>query len=125
MNKMSKMRKYRVIWHVPAFILVVAAAVAAIMLLWNALIPAIIGWGTINYWQAAGLLVLCRLLFGGFGKHGHMQKRHLRGKHAHLHEKLEGMSSQEKRDYIRKRMFEMHDFEKKEDKSGEEKHDHD
>ena len=29
-----------------------AVIVAAIMLLWNYLIPSIIGWTTINYWQA-------------------------------------------------------------------------
>ena len=45
-----------------------AVIVAAIMLLWNYLIPSIIGWTTINYWQALGLFVLTRLLFGGFRK---------------------------------------------------------
>lgn len=39
----------------------------AVMLLWNALIPAIVGLPVITYWQALGLFVLCRLLFGGFG----------------------------------------------------------
>ena len=38
-----------------------AVIVAAIMLLWNYLIPSIIGWTTINYWQALGLFVLTRL----------------------------------------------------------------
>ena len=49
------------------------AIVAAIMLLWNYLIPSIIGWTTINYWQALGLFVLTRLLFGGFHGHGFMR----------------------------------------------------
>lgn len=39
----------------------------AVMFLWNTLVPAIIGLPMINYWQALGLFVLCRLLFGGFG----------------------------------------------------------
>lgn len=39
----------------------------AVMLLWNALIPDIIGLPVISYWQALGLFVLCRLLLGGFG----------------------------------------------------------
>ena len=52
------------------------AIVAAIMLLWNYLIPSIIGWTTINYWQALGLFVLTRLLFGGF--HGHETSRKTR-----------------------------------------------
>lgn len=50
-----------------------AVIVAAIMLLWNYLIPSIIGWTTINYWQALGLFVLTRLLFGGFHGHGFMR----------------------------------------------------
>ena len=42
--------------------------------LWNALMPAIFGLGTITFWQALGLLVLSRLLFG-FGRPGrHMRK---------------------------------------------------
>jgi hypothetical protein len=39
----------------------------AVMALWNALLPAIVGVTTITFGQALGLLVLSRLLFGGFG----------------------------------------------------------
>jgi hypothetical protein len=35
--------------------------------LWNALIPAILGLPVISYWQALGLLLLTRILFGRFG----------------------------------------------------------
>ncbi len=38
-----------------------------VMLLWNAIIPDITGWKMINYWQAVGLLLLCKILCGGFG----------------------------------------------------------
>jgi len=38
--------------------------------LWNALLPAIFGWKAVTFWQALGLLVLCRILFGGFGGRG-------------------------------------------------------
>lgn len=41
-----------------------ALGVAVTMWLWNALIPEIVGWTSINYWQALGLLLLIRLLFG-------------------------------------------------------------
>jgi Ca2+/H+ antiporter, TMEM165/GDT1 family len=50
----------------------VFAAGAAVMLLWNALIPNIFGVNSITYWQALGLLILARLLTGGF----HFGKRH-------------------------------------------------
>lgn len=38
--------------------------------LWNWLMPAIFGWNEVTFWQALGLLVLCRILFGGFGRGG-------------------------------------------------------
>lgn len=34
--------------------------------LWNWLTPPLFGFKTIGYWQAVGLVVLTRLLFGGF-----------------------------------------------------------
>lgn len=41
-----------------------------VMLLWNALIPAIFHLTAITFWQAAGILILSKILFG-FGKGGH------------------------------------------------------
>jgi hypothetical protein len=40
------------------------------MHLWNWLAPTLFGWRQIGFWQALGLLFLCRILFGGFGSHG-------------------------------------------------------
>lgn len=37
-----------------------------VMLLWNALMPAIFHLPVISFWQAVGLLLLSKLLFGGF-----------------------------------------------------------
>ena len=39
-----------------------------VMSLWNWLIPGITGWHALTLIQALGLLVLCRILFGGFGR---------------------------------------------------------
>ena len=36
------------------------------MMLWNGILPAVIHAGSITLWQAAGILVLGRMLFGGF-----------------------------------------------------------
>lgn len=92
------------------FLAAFAAGIAITMLLWNALIPSIIGWTAINYWQAAGLLILSRLMFGGFGrmKHfgrhrGHWDKDRRR-QHTEFHEKMRGMSKDERLNYIRERM---------------------
>lgn len=40
------------------------------MWLWNWLMPAIFGLKTITFWQAVGLVILGKLLFGGFHRHG-------------------------------------------------------
>jgi hypothetical protein len=42
----------------------------AVKLLWNRLLPPLFGWPAVTFWQALGLLVLSRILFGGFGRHG-------------------------------------------------------
>ena len=49
-----------------------------VMHLWNWLMPALFGWHLITFWQAVGILVLSKILFGGFrGRHGgHMHWRH-------------------------------------------------
>jgi hypothetical protein len=49
------------------------------MSLWNWLMPALFGWHLINFWQAAGILVLSKILFGGFrghpGRHMYWRRR--------------------------------------------------
>jgi hypothetical protein len=41
-----------------------------VMHLWNWLLPPLFGWRLITFWQALGLLLLCRILFGGLGRGG-------------------------------------------------------
>jgi hypothetical protein len=41
-----------------------------VMHLWNWLLPPLFGWHLLTFWQALGLLTLCRILFGGFGWRG-------------------------------------------------------
>lgn len=38
-----------------------------VMWLWNWLMPEIFGLTTITYWQAVGLFILAKFIFGGFG----------------------------------------------------------
>ena len=52
------------IYAVPMFLVAIAGFSYITMLLWNALLPEIFKLPQINFWQAAGLLVLSRLLFG-------------------------------------------------------------
>jgi len=46
-----------------------------VRLLWNWLLPPLFGLSQITFWQALGILALCRILFGGFGFHGGPQRR--------------------------------------------------
>lgn len=42
----------------------------AVMLLWNGILPEVIGVNSITYWQALGIFVLSKILFGGFKRGG-------------------------------------------------------
>src|SRR5690242_6941413 len=46
-----------------------------VKVLWNWLAPELFGLGQITFWQALGLLALCRILFGGFGLSGGSSRR--------------------------------------------------
>src|SRR5574341_689870 len=83
-----------------------------VMALWNSLLPPLFGLPVISFWQALGILLLCRILFGGFGMGGGG------GSHARSHragdriadrvaervsERLENMTPEE-RERLRQRM---------------------
>ena len=69
------MRRKRWFFLIPvaiaAFILIGGEVV---MHLWNWLLPGLFGWRMITFWQGLGLLLLCRILFGGLG-HGGPRRR--------------------------------------------------
>src|SRR5579862_9212025 len=62
-----------------------------VMVLWNWLAPAVFGFHEINFWQALGLLVLSKLLFGGF--RGRPGGRHWRGR---MRDRWEQMTPEER-----------------------------
>lgn len=84
----------------PFFILIpiaiLFAASAVVMLLWNSILPALFAFKVIGYWQAMGILILSKILFGNFcfGRrhHGHFM-------HPHLREKLMNMTEEEKQQF--------------------------
>jgi hypothetical protein len=56
---------------IPFGIVAISALIGfVVMTLWNNLLPEILHVGTISFWQALGIFVLCKILFG-FGKGGH------------------------------------------------------
>lgn len=73
--------------------LIGAAALAAglgalVMVLWNALLPALFGVSVVTFWQAVGLVVLAKIFGGLLFGHRHRphppHPRHWR-KHRHFH----------------------------------------
>jgi len=102
------MRK-RMIWIAPLAILgiVVFAFIGGeiVMQLWNWLLPSLFGWRQITFWQAFGILALCRILFGGHGWHGPR-----RGRFRHrMKERCANMTPEE-RERFRQRMAERWGF---------------
>jgi hypothetical protein len=53
-----------------AMVLFISLGGELVLQLWNWLLPPLFGWRLITFWQALGLLALCRILFGGWGCHG-------------------------------------------------------
>jgi len=84
------------------FLAVAAGFSAAVMLLWNWLIPAIFGLSAISFWQALGILILSKLLFGSFrfrhGKHGGWK----RGDNP-IHDKWMKMTPEQRKEFVNKR----------------------
>jgi len=64
----------------PALVIFIAIGGEVVMHLWNWLLPALFGWREVTFWQALGLLALCRILFGGLGHHGSDRSRPWRGR---------------------------------------------
>jgi len=58
-------------------LLFIALGGAVVLQLWNWLLPPIFGWRQITFWQALGLLALCRILFGGFGGRGFSRSKRM------------------------------------------------
>ncbi|WP_292008398.1 hypothetical protein [Chryseobacterium sp.] len=77
--------------------LIFLAVTGVVMWLWNTLLPEIIGVKEINYWQAMGILVLSKILFGGF--HGKFGRNNCGGgfrERKQMMEKMGNFSSEER-----------------------------
>lgn len=89
---MRRKRLGRVMMMLPLFLLGTALFGWVIMSLWNALMPALFGLKAIGYWQALGLFILAKILFGGFagsgGRSGFWRHR--------MMERLERMTPEER-----------------------------
>jgi hypothetical protein len=66
------MKKFRFLKFILIVPLILAAVTFATMSLWNWLVPVLFSGPIISFWQTLGLLILSKILFGGFrGRHHH------------------------------------------------------
>ena len=79
-----------------AFAIFIAIGGEVVKLLWNWLTPTLFGWRPITFWEALGLLLLCRILFGGFGLGGGGHRSSPRRRMA---ERWEKMAPEEREKY--------------------------
>jgi len=95
-------KKLYIISHLFLGLAMMAGMGGIIVLLWNALIPSIFGLSAINFWQAVGLFILCRILFGSFDSRWLFTWNN--GYHKNpIREKWERMSNEEREKFIRHR----------------------
>ena len=59
-----------------------------VRLLWNWLLPPLFGFPEVTFWQALGLLILSRILFGGFGSRGSSRSNFRRRMEERMSEKM-------------------------------------
>ena len=81
--------------------------------LWNWLLPPLFGWRELTFWQALGMLALCRILFGGFGFHGSGRsnlRRRMEERCARRVEERSANMTPEEREQFRQRVRERYGF---------------
>jgi hypothetical protein len=101
MNKKFKfLLVLKIIFGITAFVLIFGFGT---MHLWNWLVPALFHGPMVTFWQMVGLLVLSKILFGGFGRkfgrHGHCGPGGRWGRHHwkhRMHERWHNMTPEEK-----------------------------
>ena len=96
------MKAVRILAHIALGIIAIAVFGIVVMLLWNWLLPSIFGIVAINFWQALGILLLSKILFGSFG-HGRRFGGHRYNRHNHLREKWMKMSEEERKEFLKHR----------------------
>ena len=84
-------RATRILRFVFFGLLALAVFTFVVMQLWNWLAPTLFGWRAITYWQALGVLILSKILFGGFRGPGH----HMRWRHRMM-ERWQHMTPEER-----------------------------
>jgi hypothetical protein len=90
-HTMKQLRIVRVLRIIPIVIIAATVFGEVVMRLWNWLMPAIFGMRTLTFAQALGLLLLTKILFGGFHRHSGG-----RGWKRHMHDRWTNMTPEER-----------------------------
>ena len=93
-------RRKRLFWIAPLVPLVIALFIfiggEIVMRLWNWLVPMLFGLRQITFWQAIGILALCRILFGAHGFRGPMRSNVRRRMRERMEERYAAMTPEER-----------------------------
>lgn len=79
-----------------------------LMQLWNSILPGVLHVATINFWQAMGIFILCKILFG-FGRGGRMGRGGPGWMRGRMQERFKNMSAEERELFKEKMSRRMND----------------
>ncbi len=93
---MKKFWFKKILMFAVIFIAAVLLFGSIVMGLWNAILPAVLGVKAITFAQALGILLLSKILFGGFGRRGGWNGRRDNLWKNKMKERFANMSPEEK-----------------------------
>ena len=106
-SKFSRRRFHplKILFFAMVFAVFVLALSWVVMFLWNAILPDTIGVKPLTFWKAVGLLVLAKILFGGFGRRGrkHFGKGHWRNRWMNMSDEEKNQMKMKWKERCRKR----------------------
>ena len=80
----GKFNPLKILGMILVFVAIVSALSALVMYLWNTILTDVTDVKPLTFWKAMGLLLLTKILFGGFGKafgrNGKSKKKHWKNK---------------------------------------------
>jgi hypothetical protein len=91
----ARRRKFKLLF-VPVIIILFFGVAALVQYLWNTILPVALHAGALTYWQAAGVLLLSRILFGRFHFGSRAGRHDMGGAPSQLREKWMSMNDDER-----------------------------
>jgi hypothetical protein len=86
----------KIIGFIICFLMIAALLSWVVMSLWNCVLVAVLGVSVISFWQAAGILLLSKILFGGFHKSGGWGRHNRKEWREKWAQKMQHMSPEER-----------------------------